>query len=77
MAWRYRNWVIEALHQDLPYDEFVRKQIAGDLLPAKKEELDFTPAQASKGAPRQAHNPAKRDHRFKSCPRTQFMTRSA
>ena len=31
-AWRYRDWVIEALNRDLPYDEFVRLQIAGDLL---------------------------------------------
>ncbi len=28
---RYRDWVIEALNRDLPYDEFVRDQIAGDL----------------------------------------------
>ena len=33
-AWRYRNWVIAAFNADLPYDEFVREQIAGDLLPA-------------------------------------------
>ncbi len=33
-AWRYRNWVIEALNRDLPYDQFIRQQIAGDLLPA-------------------------------------------
>ncbi len=31
-AWRYRNWVIDALNRDLPYDEFLRRQIAGDLL---------------------------------------------
>ncbi|MFT5465763.1 MAG: hypothetical protein ACI8UO_000859 [Verrucomicrobiales bacterium] len=31
-AWRYRDWVIEALNRDLPYDEFVRLQIAGDEL---------------------------------------------
>ena len=31
-AWRYRNWVIDAFNRDLPYDEFVREQIAGDLL---------------------------------------------
>lgn len=31
-AWRYRDWVVEALQRDLPYDEFVRAQIAGDLL---------------------------------------------
>ncbi len=33
--WRYRNWVIQAFNRDLPYDEFVRHQIAGDLLPWK------------------------------------------
>src|SRR5437868_4620175 len=33
-AWRYRNWVIEALNGDKPYDEFLREQIAGDLLAA-------------------------------------------
>lgn len=32
-AWRYRNWVIQAINQDLPFDEFVLMQIAGDLLP--------------------------------------------
>lgn len=31
-AWRYRDWVIDALNADLPYDEFVRLQIAGDEL---------------------------------------------
>jgi len=31
-AWRYRDWVIEAFNADLPYDEFLRQQIAGDLL---------------------------------------------
>lgn len=29
-AWRYRDWVIAALNADLPYDEFVRLQLAGD-----------------------------------------------
>ena len=31
-AWRYRDWVIDALNRDLPYDEFARLQIAGDIL---------------------------------------------
>jgi hypothetical protein len=29
-AWRYRDWVASALNRDLPYDEFVRLQLAGD-----------------------------------------------
>ncbi|MEZ5351093.1 MAG: DUF1549 and DUF1553 domain-containing protein [Bryobacteraceae bacterium] len=33
-AWRYRDYVIGAFNRDLPYDRFVREQIAGDLLPA-------------------------------------------
>jgi hypothetical protein len=31
-AWKYRDWVIDALNDDLPYGEFVCLQIAGDLL---------------------------------------------
>ncbi len=33
-AWRYRQWVIDAFNHDLPYDQFVRMQIAGDQLDA-------------------------------------------
>ena len=35
---RYRDWVINALNQDLPYDEFVIDQIAGDLRPNPTQE---------------------------------------
>jgi len=31
--WRYRDWVIDAFNTNKPYDEFLREQIAGDLLP--------------------------------------------
>jgi hypothetical protein len=31
-AWHYRDWVIRSLNNDLPYDQFVRMQIAGDIL---------------------------------------------
>lgn len=31
-AWPYRDWVIRALNDDLPYDRFVKEQIAGDAL---------------------------------------------
>ena len=36
-AWRYRDYVIDAFNHDKPYDQFVREQIAGDLLPAKTD----------------------------------------
>ena len=32
-AWRYRDWVIEAFNDDIPYDRFIRMQFAADLLP--------------------------------------------
>lgn len=32
-VWFYRDWVINAMNRDLPYDQFVIEQIAGDLLP--------------------------------------------
>ncbi len=36
-AWRYRDYVINAFNSDKPYDQFIREQIAGDLLPAKSQ----------------------------------------
>lgn len=32
-AWQYRDWVIKALNDDMPFDRFMQQQIAGDLLP--------------------------------------------
>jgi hypothetical protein len=34
-AWRYRNYVIDSLNADKPYDRFIVEQLAGDLLPSK------------------------------------------
>lgn len=33
-AWRYRDYVIQSFNEDLPYDQFVVEQLAGDMLPA-------------------------------------------
>lgn len=41
-AFRYRDWVIAALNRDLPYDQFVQEQIAGDLLPPDGDPNDPT-----------------------------------
>lgn len=32
-AWRYRDYLIRAFNQDVPYDQFVKEHLAGDLLP--------------------------------------------
>ncbi len=36
-AWRYRDYVIDAFNNDKPYDQFIREQIAGDLLSANSD----------------------------------------
>ena len=38
-AYKYRNWVINAHNADMPYDEFVRLQLAGDLIAARANQL--------------------------------------
>ncbi|MFZ4764832.1 MAG: DUF1549 domain-containing protein, partial [Roseimicrobium sp.] len=37
-AWRYRDYLIHAFNADKPFDEFIREQIAGDLMPSKSVE---------------------------------------
>jgi hypothetical protein len=40
-AWRYRDYVIGAFNKDKPYDQFVKEQLAGDLLPASDDATQF------------------------------------
>ncbi len=37
-AWRYRDYVIDSMNADIPYDRFLKEQIAGDQLPAETAE---------------------------------------
>lgn len=37
-VWFYRDWVVNALNRDLPYDQFIIEQLAGDLLPGATQD---------------------------------------
>src|SRR5436190_7040073 len=37
-AWRYRDWIVEALNADVPYDRFIKLQLAADLMPTAKRD---------------------------------------
>jgi len=51
-AYRYRDWVIKSVNSDMPYDLFLRLQIAGDKIPAKtkQEQEDYLTATSYLGA---------------------------
>ncbi len=40
-AFRYRDWVVRSLNEDKPYDQFIREQVAGDLLPRPAEDRAY------------------------------------
>lgn len=43
-AWRWRDWVIDAINQDMPFDQFTIEQLAGDLLPAATDDQKLATA---------------------------------
>ncbi len=62
LAWRYRDYVINSVNADKPYDVFVREQVAGDLLPSRDpkhrdEMLIATGFLALTSKPRAQNNP--------------------
>ncbi|MBL8816396.1 MAG: PSD1 domain-containing protein [Planctomyces sp.] len=44
-AWRYRDWVVSAMNRDIPYDQFIREQLAGDVI--NSLEGSFDPARVT------------------------------
>ncbi len=48
-AHRYRDWVVRALNQDLPYDAFLTWQLAGDLVPEPEDEAQAADQLAATG----------------------------
>ncbi|QDU92452.1 PSD1 and planctomycete cytochrome C domain-containing protein [Lignipirellula cremea] len=61
-AWRFRNWVIDAVNADMPYDQFITEQLAGDLLPfdspaQRNRQLVATGFLALGSKPRAQNNP--------------------
>lgn len=48
-AWKYRNWVFRALQDDLPFDEFARLQLSGDLLADNRQGSQATDAIVATG----------------------------
>ncbi len=46
-VWRYRDWVIRAFNEDMPYDRFIVHQVAGDLLPRRRR-VRSTPTGSSR-----------------------------
>ena len=49
LAWRYRNYVIDAFNADKPYDQFLREQIAGDILARRGPREQYAEKAAATG----------------------------
>ena len=52
LMWPWRDWVIDAFRENMPYDQFVTWQLAGDLLPNASQEQIVAAARMAKRTPR-------------------------
>jgi cytochrome c553 len=50
LAWKYRDWVVNSLNRDMPYDKFLQYQIAGDVMPPEAQATDKTARTQPRGA---------------------------
>lgn len=48
-AWRYRNYVIDSFNSDKPYNQFIREQIAGDILASGEDESSYAESVTATG----------------------------
>ena len=64
-AWTYRDWVIKAFNDDMPYDQFIMQQLAADKLPNNP---------AGKSSPRSVSSPSANAFKIKTTSSTTAST---
>ena len=64
--WPWRDWVVAAMNANMPYDQFVTEQLAGDLLPERHARPDDSPRRSTattRSTARAAASPKRRASR--------------
>ncbi len=63
LTWPYRDWVIRAFNENLPYDKFVQWQTAGDMMPAASQDMYL--ATAFNRLPQQSNEAGSNEEEFR------------